>query len=243
MWPTPAAPPALAAGAASAAAARAAARAAADRRGRPLPHPSRSLPPRRRLEGKVAVVTASTAGIGLGIARRLAAEVRAVCGHRRAAGPLGSLPTLLLLRCSPRLHAPSPPGRERGGVVPQAAVGGRDSGGAARRGPASVGHRLPRGRPGSAAGGGHRRANADLPAGCAPRLPCRVRPPAAALPRLRPPPACSTWCDLRSTPTAQLTSSSPMRRSTPRPGPSSTWRHARSWAVASCMPAALHAVP
>lgn len=30
---------------------------------------------RRRLEGKVAVVTASTAGIGLGIVRRLAAEV------------------------------------------------------------------------------------------------------------------------------------------------------------------------
>jgi NAD(P)-dependent dehydrogenase (short-subunit alcohol dehydrogenase family) len=33
---------------------------------------------RRRLEGKVAVVTASTAGIGLGIVRRLAAEVNIV---------------------------------------------------------------------------------------------------------------------------------------------------------------------
>ena len=32
----------------------------------------------RRLEGKVCVVTASTAGIGLGIVRRLASEVRAV---------------------------------------------------------------------------------------------------------------------------------------------------------------------
>ena len=44
-------------------------------------------PPRcRRLEGKVAVVTASTAGIGLGIVRRLAAEgARVVVSSRKAA--------------------------------------------------------------------------------------------------------------------------------------------------------------
>ncbi|KAL4418875.1 hypothetical protein ABPG77_002631, partial [Micractinium sp. CCAP 211/92] len=43
-----------------------------------------SRPACRRLEGKVAVVTASTAGIGLGIVRRLASEgARVVVSSRR----------------------------------------------------------------------------------------------------------------------------------------------------------------
>ena len=45
------------------------------------------LAPCRRLQGKVAIVTASTAGIGLGIVRRLAAEVRCSANHAVALMP------------------------------------------------------------------------------------------------------------------------------------------------------------
>lgn len=49
----------------------------------------------RRLEGKVAVVTASTAGIGLGIVRRLAAEgARVVVSSRKAAAVEETVRTL-----------------------------------------------------------------------------------------------------------------------------------------------------